>query len=131
MSIALGLLACLQHLVPVYATEDPGIAIRPGSDADAAATQVDLLIREQTFQFGKRQGTVITINGSVPGPLIRLQEGRDAILRVTNGLTEDTSIHWHGLLLPPGMDGVPGVSFDGIKPGDTFTYRFPVRQNGT
>ena len=100
-------------------------------DGDAAATQMDLLIREQQFQFGKRQGTVITINGSVPGPLIRLQEGRDAILRVTNGLQEDTSIHLHGLLLPPGMDGVPGVSFGGIKPGATFTYRFPVRQNGT
>lgn len=100
-------------------------------DGGAAATQMDLLIREQQFQFGKRQGTVITINGSVPGPLIRLQEGRDAILRVTNGLQEDTSIHWHGLLLPPGMDGVPGVSFGGIKPGATFTYRFPVRQNGT
>ena len=129
VSAALGLLTGLQRLVPAYASEAIDTNFSPGGDA--AATQVDLLIREQTFQFGKRQGTVITINGSVPGPIIRLREGRDAILRVTNGLKEDTSIHWHGLLLPPGMDGVPGVSFGGIKPGDTFTYRFPVRQNGT
>ena len=128
-SAALGILSGLQRFVPLYAGEDPVMGIPP--DGGAAATQMDLLIREQQFQFGKRQGTVITINGSVPGPLIRLQEGRDAILRVTNGLQEDTSIHWHGLLLPPGMDGVPGVSFGGIKPGATFTYRFPVRQNGT
>jgi len=63
--------------------------------------------------------------------LIRLKEGQDAVLRVTNLLEESTSIHWHGMILPPGMDGVPGVSFAGIAPGETFTYRFPVRQNGT
>ncbi|BCB07679.1 copper oxidase [Vreelandella venusta] len=73
----------------------------------------------------------ITINGTSPGPLIRLKEGQDAVLRVTNLLDESTSIHWHGLILPPEMDGVPGVSFAGIAPGETFTYRFPVRQNGT
>jgi CopA family copper-resistance protein len=60
-----------------------------------------------------------------------LKEGQQATLRVTNRLKEDTSIHWHGLLLPPAVDGVPGVSFAGIKPGETFTYRFPVRQNGS
>ena len=95
------------------------------------ANGIDLLIREQELQFGKRRGTAVTINGTVPGPLVRLREGSDAILRVTNDLKEDTSIHWHGLLLPPGMDGVPGVSFAGIKAGETFNYRFPVRQNGT
>jgi CopA family copper-resistance protein len=62
---------------------------------------------------------------------VRLQEGREAVIRVTNNLTETSSIHWHGLILPPEMDGVPGVSFPGIKPGETFTYRFPVRQSGT
>jgi CopA family copper-resistance protein len=71
------------------------------------------------------------INGSVPGPLIRLREGEEAVLRVTNRLKETASIHWHGLLLPPDMDGVPGVSFAGIPPGEVFTYRFPVRQSGT
>ena len=73
----------------------------------------------------------MTINGTIPGPVIRLKEGQQATLRVTNRLEESTSIHWHGLLLPPDMDGVPGVSFAGIEPGATFTYRFPVRQSGT
>ncbi len=67
----------------------------------------------------------------LPGPLIRLREGQQATLRVTNQLKELTSIHWHGLLVPPEMDGVPGVSFGGIEPGATFTYRFPVKQSGT
>ena len=68
----------------------------------------------------------------MPGPLVRLREGQDAVIRVTNRLAgESTSIHWHGLILPFQMDGVPGVSFAGIGAGETFTYRFPVRQNGT
>ena len=128
-SAALGLLAGLQRIMPAYAFENAGL--KAGAVGDADANGIDLLIREQQLQFGKRQGTAITINGTVPGPLVRLREGSDAILRVTNNLKEDSSIHWHGLLLPPGMDGVPGVSFAGIKPGETFTYRFPVRQNGT
>jgi CopA family copper-resistance protein len=128
-STALGLLAGLQRIMPAYAFENTGLKASPVGDS--GANEIDLLIREQQLQFGKRQGTAITINGTVPGPLVRLREGSDAILRVTNGLKEDTSIHWHGLLLPPGMDGVPGVSFAGIKAGETFTYRFPVQQNGT
>jgi CopA family copper-resistance protein len=129
VSAALGLLAGLQRIMPAYAFENTGLKASPVGDSEA--NEIDLLIREQQLQFGKRQGTAITINGTVPGPLVRLREGSDAILRVTNGLKEDTSIHWHGLILPPGMDGVPGVSFAGIKAGETFTYRFPVRQNGT
>ena len=125
-SAALGLLAGLHHIVPAYAAESPGLKPR-----DAEANGIDLLIREEKLQFGNRRGSAITINGTVPGPLVRLREGRDATLRVTNRLKEDSSIHWHGLLLPPGMDGVPGVSFAGIKAGETFTYRFTVRQNGT
>ncbi len=73
----------------------------------------------------------MTINGTVPGPLIRLKEGQHVRLSVTNTLDEDTSIHWHGLLVPFQMDGVPGVSFPGVKPGETFTYEFQVRQAGT
>jgi len=129
VSAALGLLAGLQRIMPAYAFENTGLKASPVGDSEA--NEIDLLIREQQLQFGKRQGTAITINGTVPGPLVRLREGSDAILRVSNGLKEDTSIHWHGLILPPGMDGVPGVSFAGIKAGETFTYRFPVRQNGT
>ena len=128
-SAALGVLAGLQRIMPAYAFENTGLPASPVGDS--VANEIDLLIREEKLQFGKRRGTAITINGTVPGPLVRLREGTDAILRVTNDLKEDTSIHWHGLLLPPGMDGVPGVSFAGIKAGETFTYRFPVRQNGT
>jgi CopA family copper-resistance protein len=78
-----------------------------------------------------RRGPGIAVNGSVPGPLIRLTEGQDVRLNVANNLTVDSSVHWHGLLLPFQYDGVPGISFPGIKPGETFTYRFPIRQSGT
>jgi CopA family copper-resistance protein len=71
------------------------------------------------------------VNGTAPAPLIRLTEGQQVRIAVTNRLREDTSIHWHGLLLPFQMDGVPGISFPGIRPGETFTYDFPVRQSGT
>lgn len=78
-----------------------------------------------------RRGPGVAVNGSVPGPLIRLVEGQTARLNVTNTLDVDSSIHWHGLLVPFHMDGVPGISFPGIRPGETFTYEFPVRQSGT
>ncbi|NVF16689.1 copper resistance system multicopper oxidase, partial [Vreelandella sulfidaeris] len=93
--------------------------------------EVSLAIRRESLPIDGQEAQPITINGTSPGPLIRLKEGQDAVLRVTNLLDESTSIHWHGLILPPEMDGVPGVSFAGIAPGETFTYRFPVRQNGT
>ena len=92
---------------------------------------IDLAIRNHHFSTGGKSGHAIAVNGTVPGPLIRLREGQDITLNVTNHLDEDTSIHWHGLLLPFQFDGVPGVSFPGIKPGETFRYTFPVRQNGT
>ncbi len=79
---------------------------------------------------GKSQHAV-TINGTVPGPLLRLREGQRVRISVTNTLDEDTSIHWHGLLVPSHMDGVPGLSFPGIPPGGTFVYEFPVIQSGT
>ncbi|HYD89473.1 MAG TPA: copper resistance system multicopper oxidase [Vitreimonas sp.] len=78
-----------------------------------------------------RAGHAVGINGTVPGPLIRLREGQNVRLRVDNQLDEETSIHWHGLILPFQMDGVPGVSFPGIRAGQSFTYEFPVRQYGT
>ncbi|MCC7393291.1 MAG: copper resistance system multicopper oxidase [Sphingomonadaceae bacterium] len=78
-----------------------------------------------------RRGGAIAVNGSVPGPLIRLREGQDVTINVTNGLRVDSSIHWHGILLPFQMDGVPGISFPGIAPGATFAYQFRVRQAGT
>ncbi len=78
-----------------------------------------------------RRGPGIAVNGSVPGPLIRLREGQNVRLNVTNNLDVDTSVHWHGLLVPFQMDGVPGISFPGIKAGETFVYEFPIRQSGT
>ena len=65
------------------------------------------------------------------GPTLRWKEGEEVTIHVTNNLDEDTSIHWHGIILPPAMDGVPGISFKGISPGETFTYTFTVKQNGT
>ncbi|MCA1958571.1 MAG: copper resistance system multicopper oxidase [Nitrospira sp.] len=129
---ALGLLATIQSLLPACA----GRATRP---ATAAGTQpsvlsgelIDLVIDERSFTVDGRIGTAVTINGTVPGPLIRLTEGQEVTILVTNRLREPTSIHWHGILLPFEMDGVPGVSFAGIEPGTTFSYHFPVKQSGT
>tara|TARA_B100001123_G_scaffold425340_1_gene538053 strand:- start:1340 stop:3037 length:1698 start_codon:yes stop_codon:yes gene_type:complete len=74
----------------------------------------------------------ITVNGGIPGPTLRFVEGEDVNITVTNHMDEDTSVHWHGLLLPGEMDGVPGFNdFPGIRPGETFTYRFKIRQAGT
>jgi len=124
---ALGLLQAFRGIAPAYAqVPGPGGEIRVGGDRVA-----DLVIERRPFGFGGRQASAITINGTVPGPILRFREGEVATLRVTNRLDVDTSIHWHGILLPSEMDGVPGVSFPGIRPGETFTYRFPVRQNGT
>ncbi|NOZ14162.1 MAG: multicopper oxidase domain-containing protein [Acidobacteria bacterium] len=73
----------------------------------------------------------MTVNGSIPGPTLRFTEGDTAVIHVYNRMNVETSIHWHGLLVPPGMDGVPNVSFPPIRPGSTFTYTFPIRQSGT
>jgi len=126
---ALALLASSELLVPTYALAST--TINPGSQTALSGDVIDLTISEQSFHLDGRTAPAITINGTIPGPVIRLKEGQLAALRVTNRLEESSSIHWHGLLLPPAVDGVPGVSFAGIKPGTTFTYRFPVRQSGT
>ena len=98
---------------------------------EVSGEDINLSIGEAHFTTGGRSGHAYAVNGSVPGPLIRLREGQDVRLHATNNLAEDSSIHWHGLLLPFQFDGVPGVSFPGIKPGQTFTYQFPIRQSGT
>ena len=85
--------------------------------------------REVNFTGVPRQATVV--NGGLPGPILRWRQGDAVVLRVRNQLAVDSSIHWHGIILPAGMDGVPGFSFPGIRPGETFEYRFPVMQNGT
>ncbi|AZD22151.1 Multicopper oxidase [Pseudomonas chlororaphis subsp. aurantiaca] len=93
--------------------------------------QFDLFIGESQVNYSGTSRTAMTINGGLPGPLLRWREGDTVTLRVRNRLKEDTSIHWHGLILPANMDGVPGLSFHGIAPGGLYEYRFKVRQNGT
>ncbi|ARS28238.1 copper resistance system multicopper oxidase [Sphingomonas koreensis] len=90
-----------------------------------------LKVDHSAFAVGGRTGHAITMNGVLPAPLIRLKEGQKVRISVENALDEDTSIHWHGLILPFQMDGVPGVSFPGIKPKTTFVYEFPIKQSGT
>jgi CopA family copper-resistance protein len=92
---------------------------------------IALTIERQMITIDGRQRHAIGINGSVPAPLIRLKQGQNVRLAVTNSLDVDSSLHWHGLLVPFQMDGVPGISFTGIKPGATFVYEFPVMQSGT
>lgn len=92
---------------------------------------MDLTIERIDVPIGDRVGRVVAVNRSLPAPLLRFREGDEVELRVTNRLDESASIHWHGLLLPAEMDGVPGVSFKGIDPGETFVYRFPLKQYGT
>ena len=93
--------------------------------------RIELAVSESHFATGGRSAHAVTINGTLPAPLIRLKEGQNVQLVVHNLLKEDTSIHWHGLIVPFHMDGVPGISFPGIRPGETFTYEFPIRQSGT
>ena len=93
--------------------------------------EIGLRVGHSPFTVGGRTGHAITLNGTLPAPLIRLREGQNLRLTVTNELDEDTSIHWHGLILPFQMDGVPGVSFPGIPARGTFTYEFPIVQSGT
>ena len=121
---AASLLAGFESLAPAYG--------RSGRKSRASGGPIDLIIGKLSFDVEGKQCAAVAINGTVPGPLVRLREGQDAVIRVTNQLKgESTSIHWHGLILPFHMDGVPGVSFAGIGAGETFEYRFPVRQNGT
>lgn len=112
-----------------------GLGWRPARAAAPPAilrgNDFDLRIGAEPVNFKGRERTAITVNGSLPAPVLHWREGDTVTLRVTNTLDETTSIHWHGLLLPAGMDGVPGLSYPGIRPGETFVYRFPVRQNGT
>ena len=92
---------------------------------------INLAVARTAFNVNGRTGHAISINGTIPAPLIRLREGERVRIAVQNHLDEDTSIHWHGLIVPFQMDGVPGVSFPGIKAHSTFTYEFPLKQAGT
>ncbi|MEO5819072.1 MAG: copper resistance system multicopper oxidase [Vicinamibacteraceae bacterium] len=126
--LALSGAAASLGLLPRRAAAESG---RRGEPAVLSGRTFDLRIGETRVDVTGRERTALTINGSMPGPLLRWREGDTVTLRVANALAEATSIHWHGILLPANMDGVPGLSFAGIAPGETFTYRFPVRQAGT
>ncbi|WP_338352588.1 copper resistance system multicopper oxidase [Thalassolituus oleivorans] len=102
-----------------------------GSAPVLSGRVIDLVIAKTPVNFTGVQRMATTINGSIPAPTLRLREGDEVTIRVTNRLSEPTSIHWHGILLPYQMDGVPGISFNGIAPGETFVYRFKLRQSGT
>ena len=103
---------------------EPDLPTLTGPDIDLSVGHVRLMI-------DGKPGHAVAMNGTVPAPLLRFRQGQTARVRVTNNLDEDTSIHWHGLLVPFLMDGVPGLTFPGIKPGETFTYEFPLIQSGT
>ena len=120
------------HALPAWArgADLHGAAIRPGFD-EVSGPDIALAIGEGMHHVEGRAAHAIAVNGSVPGPLVRLREGDTVRLTVRNGLAHDSSIHWHGLLVPFQYDGVPGISFPGIGPGESFTYEFPVRQAGT
>ena len=126
---ALGLGAMVSGVAPAWAT--PWGRTSGYSQGVEHGPEISLVIRREDIDIAGQFARPISINGSSPGPMVRLKEGQDAVIKVTNLLDEPTSIHWHGIILPPEMDGVPGISFAGIAPGETFTYRFPVTQSGT
>jgi len=98
---------------------------------ELSGTEFNLIVAEQVVNFTGKPIIATTINGSIPSPILRWKEGETVTIRVTNHLNVSTSIHWHGIILPFQMDGVPGLSFNGIPAGETFTYRFKVDQAGT
>lgn len=115
-----------------------GLWRTPGWAASSSAplnvlsgTDFDLSIGEMPVNLTGKARTAMVINGGLPGPLLRWKEGDTVTLRVRNRLDTATSIHWHGIILPPNMDGVPGLSFAGIEPGGVYVYHFKVQQNGT
>jgi CopA family copper-resistance protein len=102
-----------------------------GQPTVASGTDFALDVLEAPVNYTGAARIATTVNGGVPGPVLRMRQGSTVTLRVTNRLHVPTSIHWHGIVLPFGMDGVPGISFPGIAPGETFVYRFTLRQSGT
>lgn len=112
-------------LRPALATQ----AMAPVASLSGNAMSLDL--REAPVDFTGRARHAVTVNGGVPGPTLHWREGETVQVCVHNRLDVMSSIHWHGLIVPADQDGVPGLSYDGIAPGTTFTYRFPLKQSGT
>jgi CopA family copper-resistance protein len=103
----------------------------PGQPRVLSGNDFDLSIAEAPINITGRARAATMINGTLPGPVLRWKEGDVVTLRVANRMSDQTSIHWHGIIVPANMDGVPGLSFNGIDPGETYTYRFKVKQHGT
>ncbi len=123
---ASGMLASLGMLSPALlrAAPNPDVPILDGPI-------FDLSIDEVVVNFTGQPRTATAINGSIPAPTLRMREGDEITIRVTNNMSVSSSIHWHGLILPSNMDGVPGLSYAGIAPGETYIYKFRAAQNGT
>ncbi len=102
-----------------------------GVDAELSGSTFDIEIAPMKVNFTGKESVATTVNGLLPGPVLKLREGDMVTIRVTNRLEEMSTIHWHGIILDSGMDGVPGISFPGIAPGETFIHKFKVVQHGT
>ena len=126
--IAGGVLAACPSIIYAASSIATGNA---GNVTELSGKVIDLVIGESLVNFTGVVRTATTINGSIPAPTLRLKEGDDVTIRVTNNLKVPSSIHWHGIILPYQMDGVPGISFKGIMPGETFVYKFKLQQSGT
>ncbi len=127
---AIGLLGAAGAM-PAWATGAPaGTLARKGSDV-LSGEHLAMTVRDAGFATGSRHGPAVTVNGTIPGPLLRLREGQNLVVDLMNESSMGTSVHWHGLLVPFLMDGVPGVTMAAVEPGEHFRYEFPVRQAGT
>ena len=124
------LLGAADWIKPAWARDESG-RTASGTAQVLNGKEFELTIAETLVNFTGAPRMATTVNGSIPAPTLRWREGDTVTIRVTNRMNRPTSIHWHGILLPYQMDGVPGISFRGITPGETFTYRFKVRQAGT
>jgi CopA family copper-resistance protein len=124
-------LAAAAGLRPAWAhSVSQGVAAK--AEGTLSGEEIRLVVDRTRFSVDGRPGHAVAINGTIPAPLIRLKEGQNVRITVENRLTdEDTSIHWHGFIVPFQMDGVPGISFPGIRPRQSFTYEFPIKQSGT
>lgn len=118
-------------LTTADSTQSSGQNLNIIQNAELTGNVFDLYVGYQAVNFSGKDRIATTVNGQLPGPLLRMREGDTVSIRVHNHLQQDTSIHWHGLLVPYQMDGVPGISFEGIKPAQVFSYQFMIRQSGT
>jgi CopA family copper-resistance protein len=119
-------------LFAAWAYGKPLFAISPDVSTPKLSGKIfNLTIANTLVNITGEERTATTINGTIPGPTLHWREGDEVTIRVTNLLAEETSLHWHGILLPYQMDGAPQISFNGIAPGETFTYQFKIKQSGT